>query len=487
MAGRKRTAKSLGQRHDFHYFQQWGRWRVVRAALMAALPLLVAVWLVNAAIHRNSEPYVSGPLSSVHSFSGKRCDICHTTMIKAGFVKVGFRKHVNDEQCLSCHQAPAHQVFQTFTPTCASCHTEHIGSQHLRQAADETCVQCHGDLKVKTGSPHYQTAIYNFDSKHPEFAPLRDGYRDPGAIKLNHKAHMKAGLLGPNSQPVQMQCQDCHRTPAEQAEPWKYGQARVVQTALTTDDPHNPAMPPEQTHPGAGRTYMAAPIYASACQNCHALQFDSHFSESVPHDKPQVVHEFIVLKLTEFIKQHPEAVHESPHPLRIVFGGKIERQSMLPRIARTPEEWVTFHTEEAENLLWHKTCLQCHRLRYDQIDKNGLAGLPAVAPSNIKAVWLPNSVFSHYPHASIACQSCHTKSVNSEETSDVLIPSIKTCQECHNGQPTKLGQAQNGCFLCHQYHDWKQRNEPFIPAHNLDQLRGSNGTPPLQQPVNKSE
>jgi hypothetical protein len=480
MAGRKRTAKSLGQRHDFHYFQRWGRWRVLRAFLMTALPAIAGLWLLGYAIHRDAEPYSSGPLSSVHSFTGTKCNTCHAPLVKAGFVEAGFRRHVRDEACLSCHQAPAHQAaLETFTPTCGSCHTEHIGSQHLRQTADESCVQCHGDLKVRSGSPHYQTAIYNFDSQHPEFAPLRDGFRDPGTIKLNHKVHMRAGLLGPDSKPVQLRCQDCHRTPAEQSEPWKYGQARVVQAALHSDDPHTPTTPDEPVRPGAGRAYMVAPTYASACQNCHSLQFDSHFSEPVPHDKPQVVHEFIVKKLTEYIRQHPEALHESPRPLRIMFGGKVEREPLNGRVARNPEEWVKFRTEDAENLLWHKTCQQCHTLNYNQVGEQGLTGLPEVAPSKITPVWLPNSVFSHYAHASVECKSCHTKSINSEETSDVLIPSITTCRECHNGEPTKIGQAQNGCFLCHQYHNWKQRNEQFIPTHTLEQLRGSNSRPVL--------
>ena len=475
MAGRKRTAKSLGQRHDFHYFQKWGRWRLVRAILMSVGPALAAVWLIGYAVQRNSEPYASGPLSSVHSFTGKRCDTCHAPVIQTKLVSFGFRKHVTDQSCLSCHQAPAHQAtLVTFTPDCASCHTEHVGSEHLRQTADETCVQCHGDLKVKTGSPHYQTAVYNFNSKHPEFAPLRENFRDPGTIKLNHAVHMRAGLLGPNSQAVQMQCQDCHRTPADQTAPWKYGQGRVVNAALHSEDPHNPAMPPEPNHPEAGRAYMAAPTYASACQSCHALQFDNHFSESVPHDTPQVVHAFIVNKLTQYIRQHPEAIHESPRPSRLMFGGTISREPQTARVAHNAEEWVELHAADAENLLWHKTCLQCHTLNYSRTDQNGLAGLPTVAPSNIKQVWLPNSVFSHYSHASFDCKSCHTKTLSSQETSDVLIPSIKTCQDCHNGEPTRIGQAQNGCFLCHQYHNWKQRNEPFVPSHSIDQLRGAN-------------
>lgn len=472
---RKRTAKSLGQRHDFHYFQRWGAWRLTRAILMTAIPAFAILWLVSYHLRGSAIPYSSGPLSSVHSFTGKQCNTCHAPLINAGVVKVGFRKHVSDDACLSCHQAPLHQAMQTFTPTCGSCHVEHIGSPHLQQTADQTCVQCHGDLKVKSGQPRYQTAIYNFNSQHPEFAPLRDDYRDPGTIKLNHFVHLRAGLLGPHAQPVQLECQDCHRTPADQGTPWKYGEARVMNTALDSSagDPHNPDMPAEPIHPGAGRAYMAAPTYASACQSCHALQFDSHFSESVPHDRPEIVHAFVVKKLTDYIQQHPQALHEQIRPARMIFAGKISREGQQAVVARTPAEWVKLRTDDAENLLWHKACIQCHTLNYKGTAQTAEA-TPEVAPANIKPVWLKNAVFSHYAHVSIQCESCHAKAPTSQETADVLIPSIKTCQSCHNGQPTNFGKAQNGCFLCHQYHNWNERSQPFQPSHSIQELRGAN-------------
>ena len=456
---RQRTAKSLGQRHDLHYFQRWTRWRTVRSALMIAAPLLAAGWLLTYAIRRNATPYISGPLASVHSFTGQHCENCHAPVLQAGAIRVGFRKHVTDDACLNCHRAPAHQELQTFTPNCGSCHVEHVGSLHLQQVADESCVQCHGDLKVRTGSPHFETAIYNFNSRHPEFVALRAEFRDSGTIKLNHAIHMRAGLFGPNSEPVQMRCQDCHRPVPDQASPWSYGEPRLVQATARASNPHNPLSPRDPIRPDLDRAYMAAPTYASACQGCHSLQFDSHFSDPVPHDTPEVVHGFIVRKLTDYILHHPEALHENPHPLRITFGGSLPRELQPSRIARSPEEWVRFRTEEAETLLWRKTCAQCHAIQFNS-GKKEESSLPQVASANMKTVWLPNSVFSHYAHAAFDCQSCHTRAASSEKTSDVLIPSIQICQQCHNGNPAKIGNTQNGCFLCHQYHDWKSTNMP---------------------------
>jgi cytochrome c551/c552 len=217
---------------------------------------------------------------------------------------------------------------------------------------------------------------------------------------------------------------------------------------------------------------MAAPTYASGCQSCHALQFDAHFAESVPHDDPKVVHDFVVSKLRQYIQQHPQALHEEIRPARLIFGGKISREGQQPIIARTATEWVDLRTKDAETLLWHKTCIQCHTLNYKEAGQSA-ESTPTVAASNIRPQWLGNSVFSHYAHASFDCKSCHTKALASQETSDVLIPSIKSCQSCHNGEPTKVGQAQNGCFLCHQYHNWKGRDEPFMPTQSTQHLRGT--------------
>ncbi len=473
MSRRIRTAKSLGQRHDFHYFKRWTRGRWWRTLLGFGLPLIASFWLGGMALRQNNAAYSSGPMASVHAVFGKQCETCHQPQFKAGLVKLGFRQHVEDSACLTCHQAPLHQGNQTFTPKCGSCHLEHIGSPHLEQAADQTCTQCHADLKIKSGTPHYVTTVLGFNEKHPEFAPLRAGFRDPGTIKLNHAVHLKAGLKGPHMESVKLDCSDCHRVVAEMDRPWKYGDAKLLRAAMTSDSTHaeTPAipLPKEAPHPGQGRSYMAPPSYEKNCMGCHSLQFDRDIAESVPHgQQPQLLYEFIVTRLTQYIAQHPGAVHE---PLTNVEG-RIPR-GPEPIIARNAAEWVKLRTAMDEELLWRKTCLQCHTLQPPDAGSDAVANnLPHVAPPNIKPVWLANSVFSHYAHVSVKCESCHAKAPNSQETSDVLLPGIASCQRCHNGKPEKFGAAQNGCFLCHQYHQW-QNQEPIKGKYSIPELTAS--------------
>jgi hypothetical protein len=126
---------------------------------------------------------------------------------------------------------------------------------------------------------------------------------------------------------------------------------------------------------------------------------------------------------------------------------------------------VAFRAEEAEDLLWRKTCKECHTLLA------GAGTLPEIAKSNITARWMPRARFSHDSHRMMTCESCHTKATSSHETADVLLPSIKTCQQCHRAQGPGKQFAEGRCFECHQYHDWKNE-QPVKGTYDLRQLLG---------------
>jgi hypothetical protein len=152
-------------------------------------------------------------------------------------------------------------------------------------------------------------------------------------------------------------------------------------------------------------------------------------------------------------------VHEA-----VLFNRQLPEKPPVARIARNTQEWVQFRVEEAEDLLWRKTCKECHTLN----PTNGL--LPEVAKSNITARWMPHAEFSHDPHRMMTCESCHMKATSSHETADVLLPSIKTCQECHRAQGPAKEFAEGRCFECHQYHNWM--NEQRVKGtYDLHQLR----------------
>ncbi len=414
------------------------------------------VWLGATTVTKKEAVYSSGPLSSAHSFFTNQCSLCHTSIVN-GVKQAGFRNHPTDETCLTCHEAPAHKGNQAFTPECSTCHVEHTGAQQLARVRDASCTQCHSDLKVKGGRTKFVADITGFNKKHPEFAALRMPNGDPGTISLNHAAHMGDAILGPNGR-VKLECSDCHRTAMEEATiGWKYGEAQLRPAAAS-------ATAGELLNPHVGRELMVPIKFEKQCVACHSLQFDKRFADSVPHKTTDVVHAFVVQKFKEYVARHPEAVRE-PIPMRRQVPGSDKEM----RMARNATEWVEMRVWEAEYLLWRKTCKQCHQLDLSQADATGV---PAVRPAVVTTRWMPNSVFSHQPHRSLDCASCHVQAPTSQKTSDVLLPGIASCQTCHNGDPKQVGSSENSCFLCHQYHDWKQRKD--TPGkYTIPQLTGA--------------
>ena len=206
---------------------------------------------------------------------------------------------------------------------------------------------------------------------------------------------------------------------------------------------------------------MPPPEFARHCAACHTLQFDKRFgNEQVPHDKPEVVHAFLLTKFSEYIQAHPAAVHEVDPPNR-----QIPERVRIPRVAHNAAEWVQFRVDDAEWLLYAKTCKQCHEL------KPTSSPLPEVAKSNITARWLSHAEFDHHAHRMMTCTACHTRAPDSRETTDVLLPGIQTCQQCHRPPDPAKEAAEGRCFECHQYHDWTKA-KPTKGGFTIQQLRG---------------
>lgn len=447
MLRRTRTTKTLAKRIDLQYFARPHPFRRWRFWLSLTIPLIAIGWFITQRAQGGQKVYSSGPLSHAHAVFTQQCTLCHVTQGGA------FTAQVTDKSCLTCHDAPLHHTNQTFTPECATCHVEHKGAMFLHATADKACTQCHANLRTRDGQPHYVSSITGIDRKHPDFSPLRSGVADPGGVRLNHYLHLQPNLLGPNNTRVQMTCDDCHR--ATSAGPWPYAAAEMRPVAATETSlrrSHNQA-------------YMPPPEFAKHCAACHTLQFDKRFgNEQVPHDKPEVVHTFLLKRFTEYIAAHPDAVHEVNPPNR-----QIPERVRIPRVARNPTEWVEFRVDDAEWLLYAKTCKQCHTLK----PANG--PLPEVGKSNFTARWLSHGEFDHHAHRMMSCTTCHTRTPQSRETTDVLLPGIQTCQQCHREDKPKEA-AEGRCFECHQYHDWTKA-KPTKGGFTIHQLRGSAQAP----------
>src|SRR5579862_6133816 len=232
---------------------------------------------------------------------------------------------------------------------------------------------------------------------------------------------------------------------------------------------------------------MAPVKFANACAGCHLLTFDKRFDEGVPHDRPDVVHDFLVKKFSAYISAHPGELREAWDPER-----NLTDRAEGPGARVVPAgQWVAEHVAVAKELLWHKTCAQCHAItatplqdvkiaRWDAESpvparaprgdaSDGNEKLPRIAAARTTLQWLPHAKFDHDAHTGFSCTGCHPNALKSTESSDLLIPGIAVCQKCHADGP---GYASAKCSECHTYHDWSKRKE-VNPTFTLPaQLRG---------------
>jgi hypothetical protein len=257
-----------------------------------------------------------------------------------------------------------------------------------------------------------------------------------------------------------MQCSDCHREANSSASTlWPYGaSAEVRKVAADTSSPAN--VVDRGKHE---RGYMLPIRYVDQCAGCHTkdLQFDKRFPDAVPHDKPQAVHDFLLAKYKAYIAEHPGALRE-PQPL--MYPVPARNPTEPQPVPHNNAEWVTYQVAGAERLLWNKGCKLCHSVQLER------AALPEIAKSNIPARWLPHAQFDHDAHRMMACDSCHSGARNSHDTSNVLIPGIATCRQCHKERGARVEAAEGRCFECHEYHKWLNE-QPVKGKYEIRQLR----------------
>lgn len=457
---RTRTTKKLAQRIDLNYFKRATPLKRAKVWLSLALLLLALFWITQKSLSGDSRVYSSGRLSRAHAVLEKECFACHVNQAGAFSAKAG------DSACLACHDGPAHHPSQNSAPNCATCHSEHRGAENLFAVNDQACTSCHAGLKSSHPDTRYAGQIRSFEKGHPEFAALRSfpgagaQAADPATIKLNHAIHMKP-IRGPNGALVSLACGNCHRPVAGDAD-LTYSDAKYRSGAVSYKDSDEFLAPITKSlklpKPMTGRELMAPVKFANACAACHLLTFDKRFDEGVPHDKPEVVRAFLITQFQKYITAHPGETRVQRDPGRDLSGKPLPPQVRV----LTPSQWVAERTADAEELLWRKTCKQCHALTTSQS-----SALPQVAAANVRTQWMPHAKFDHDAHRGFSCVSCHAKALTSAESSDILLPGITNCKTCHASGPAH---ADSRCSECHTYHDWSKRKE-ITPKFTLPALR----------------
>ena len=375
-----------------------------------------------------------GPLHTAHQSIGTRCDACHVKPFEP----------VRDQECFVCHAVVAHHVdirsndVALFRGTqCTGCHLEHKQPAALVQRDPRLCTDCHADLKHR--KPDTQVAdVTDFGSDHPEFritvlastrAPNDDlasswhavrldrnepeQFVEHSHLKFSHAQHLDPkGVKSPTGERV-LSCQDCHR-------------------------------------PNSSGREMLPIRMETHCSGCHSLRFDEHDPTSgVPHgDLPGMYKTLREHFSRAYLVQTSTAASAASGRQARRPGN--EQRTLTDREQRRAREWVDTETFKiARELLEKRVCADCHEVTHVP-DRTGLEQWQ-VQPVRLTSTWMPRARFDHAAHISETCVSCHTGAPKSKHATDILLPDITRCRECHGGTGTAAKVASD-CLMCHPFH-----------------------------------
>lgn len=392
------------------------------------------------------ELWTSGKLSQVHSKLENNCQACH----------VNAWESVRDAACVACHTKvhdhadPKLLIDSKGSPgivggtkqfvgglfgiqpgRCVECHTEHQGVTAMPVTDEKFCTNCHTDMSERIQTTLKDAA--DFDDNHPQFEPtirftsaggepmfrrvsLDANPKEDNGLKFPHDLHLSttngvaqmAKTLGKGSgYGAPLDCASCH-----------------------TRDATGNSFKPIEMEP--------------ACGACHSLAFDqvNGTIRTLRHGEPaQVVADI-------------RAFYRAGAPRAAALQGMDRRR---PGDFATASERISFaqtsalhvgNAEQAIRAVFAKggACNDCHIVR-----ETGNPTTPfAVAPVALSKRYMMKGWFDHAAHETETCESCHAVKTSSS-SSDVSLPKLAQCQECHGGQDARK-EVPSACAMCHDYH-----------------------------------
>lgn len=426
-----------------------------------ALALLVlAIFLVWPLVSINTQPtdhsrkiafhadelWTSGKLSQVHKSLENNCQACH---VKAG-------ESVRDTACAACH-TKVHDhadpkklaeargslgivggtkqliggLFGIQPGRCVECHTEHQGTTAMPVTDERFCANCHGDMSKRINTALKDTA--DFGDNHPQFAPtvrLAGGEGMPMFRRVSLDANPKEdnGLKFPH---------DLHLST-------RNGVAQMAKT-LGKGEGYGAPLDCANCHmrDTTGNSFVPVKM-EPACGACHSLAFDQVGGtiRTLRHGEPaQVIADI-------------RAFYRAGAPRTAAFQGMDRRR---PGDFGTSGQRINFaqtsamhigNADQAIRAVFSKggACFDCHTVR-----QTGNATTPfAVKPVVLSRRYMTKGWFDHAAHDTETCASCHAVK-QSRFASDVSLPKLAKCQECHGGQDAKK-EVPSSCAMCHDYH-----------------------------------
>jgi hypothetical protein len=420
-------------------------WALVAVILLAFLAVPIFSHLTRDRIAPDADrsdtvafdsSWSTGSLSLAHHGLEDSCEACHVDAFVA----------VRDQTCLSCHEeigdhAEAPRLANGRAPhglgegfqwavaglfgkegpgACSTCHTEHEGPTRMEPASQQFCADCHEGLDTRLSDTELSNA-HDFGEAHPEFKPaiftdlrqdrarrisLADTPKEASGIKFPHDLHLdpqggvakmaiRLGSNGGYGDPLD--CSDCHVSSSDRAsfEP------------IRMED---------------------------SCEACHSLVYD------------QVGGTFRTLTHGDVEQALADLRAMDRAPRRAIITGRSRPDHGTRGAYRIPNFGPPVASLVGVNraLAPGGVCGECHLPAI----KNGRAD---VMPVNLPDRFLLNGGFDHQAHRQEECSTCHEAEA-SESSTDLLLPDLNSCRECHDGETATEAEVPSSCAMCHSYH-----------------------------------
>lgn len=387
--------------------------------------LVLMVWAFLPGSLDRFDSWNSGPISNAHKTIERDCRRCHSAPFRP----------VQDKDCLSCHSmtqhAKEHDKFISQHPSlsmrCAECHMEHNGDHGLVSKDSRQCVSCHGGIRELRPESEILDVISL--ARHPQFrvavtqpdgtemrVSLEDkaNAKDATPLKLNHAVHLKQGLRGANG-PTTLQCNSCH--------------------ALASDE-------------GS----MQPISFDTHCRDCHSLGFDERLPNTqLPHGDAETIYPTLFAEYAKLLLlNNGEEQNVQRDQLRAMpLGTELPTPKNLAPEALKVQQAARVAEEE---VFTRTGCYLCHEYREKPVsEQKDDQTRYTISKPNVPSTFMTKAQFDHSAHENVTCESCHEKTRTSTETSELLLPGIDTCRQCHfDGE--KAGFVRSGCAECHGYH-----------------------------------
>ncbi len=378
--------------------------------------------------------WLSGPLDSAHQLAGigDDCSSCH---VKAFAM-------VSDATCVGCHTttpghfAADHPDWADAGLRCAGCHREHNEPGNLVIGHDGVCTDCHAENQRRFVETDVRSDIATVTAfspgQHPEFLlsmlqpdqdvwshqrqlTIADNPAEQSNLKFPHDVHLDAEKVHFPGKQTPLACADCH--------------------VLNRDGEH----------------FRPITMEAS-CAGCHSLAFDPDQPDrEMSHALPAVVYrelqEYYIARAAAELDGEPRMRNLRRAPGKPEAVKADNSQSCRGSVRACG---LRMAAEEMQRLFEHTGCVTCHEV-------NGAGSVWSVEPVRLNEDWYASSDFDHRPHLNAAlaetdeqCLSCHAAH-KSEQSSDVLIPGVDNCLQCHNSAAKNSSKLM--CLECHGFHE----------------------------------